>query len=140
MPAAQDLGLSTPARAPGSGAAQPPPATRAFPSAPRPGRGHPGRYVPLAVGCFALLLAALLPGYVYPRLAVLPQDPRLAQVQEGRDGTVMVVDTTSPAGAREVRGVDVRVVTYVSAATPDPPAGTVVWRLATTTTARGHGL
>ena len=102
---------------------------------------HPGRRLALLVcGCFALVLAALLPGYVYPRLAVLPGDPGQAQVQRGSGATVLVPDLDAPAGARVVRDVDVEVTTFVSEAPVDRPDGTVVWDLSTETSVGGHGL
>src|SRR5690242_12436522 len=58
------------------------------------------RHVPLAAGCFALFLAVLLPYFVYPRLAVLPADPRQTQVQTDPRGTVLMVDPAAPAGAK----------------------------------------
>jgi hypothetical protein len=95
--------------------------------------GRATRHVPLALGCFALFLAVLLPVFVYPRLAVLPDDPRATQVQTDPHGTVLVVDPSLPAGARVLEDVPVRVTTHVSEAPTAADDGSVVWRLATRT-------
>jgi len=99
------------------------------------------RHLPLALGCFAIVLAALLPTFVYPRLARLPDDPRQTQVLTALGATVLVPDTSAPAGARVVDDAQVRVTTYVSGA-PGELAfdGSVVWRLATTTRIEGLGV
>jgi hypothetical protein len=99
------------------------------------------RQLPLALGCFAVVLAVLLPTFVYPRLARLPADPRQTQALTARGATALVPDTSSPAGARVVENAQVRITTYVSGA-PGELAydGSVVWRLATTTRVQGFGV
>jgi hypothetical protein len=99
------------------------------------------RHLPLAFGCFAVVLALLLPTFVYPRLARLPADPRQAQVLTALDATVLVPDPSALAGARVVDDAQVRITTYVSGA-PGELAydGSVVWRLATTTRVEGFGV
>ena len=99
------------------------------------------RHLPLALGCFAVVLAVLLPAFVYPRLARLPADPRQTQVLTARGATVLVPDTSAAAGARVVENAQVRVTTYVAGA-PGELAydGSVVWQLATTTRVEGFGV
>jgi hypothetical protein len=99
------------------------------------------RHLPLAFGCFVVVLAVLLPTFVYPRLARLPADPRQSQALTARGATVLVPDTSSPAGARVVENAQVRITTIVSGA-PGELAydGSVVWRLATTTRVQGFGV
>ena len=98
------------------------------------------RHLTLCAGCFALLLAALLPLFVYPRLASLPADPQQTQVQESPSADVLVADPDSPAGARVVHDTPLRVTTHVSAAPGPVRDDSVVWLLATRVTAPGHGL
>jgi hypothetical protein len=97
--------------------------------------------IALATGIFALVLAVVLPFYVYPRLAVLPADPRQEQVQIATDATVLVPDPKVPAGARVVHGAGLRITTYVSAW---PGAATHgrsrIWQLSTEVMVEGHGL
>jgi hypothetical protein len=96
--------------------------------------------LPLCLGCFALVMALLLPLYAYPRMAVLPADPQQAQVQRASGATLLVPDLDAPAGARVVKNANVTVTTFVAAASDEPAPGTVVWELATSVRADGHGL
>ena len=89
-------------------------------------------WVCLATAGLSLGLALLLPTQVYPRLAVLPADPQVEQVQLGRGGTALVIDPSSATGVRTVRNVDVKLTTNVVAApggSSDPDS--VHWQLAT---------
>ncbi|MFI7589749.1 porin PorA family protein [Spongisporangium articulatum] len=88
----------------------------------------------LGAGVFLLVLAALLPFYAYPRLAVLPADPAADQVQRATDATVLVPDADAAAGARLVRHTPVAISTHVGADPGWHPEGTVVWQLATQVT------
>ncbi|GAA3383473.1 porin PorA family protein [Cryptosporangium minutisporangium] len=97
----------------------------------------------LGLGSFLLASAALLPLYVYPRVAVLPTDPQVEQVMTAEQATMLVVDATAPAGARELRNADVTVTTFVTAAPvaeDDVDADTVVWQFATEVTVAGRGM
>jgi hypothetical protein len=86
----------------------------------------------LAGAGLILGLAVLLPTQVYPRLAVLPADPRINQVQLGGGGTALVVDPSSASGVRRVHKAEVKITTNVVAApggSSDPDS--VLWQLAT---------
>jgi hypothetical protein len=129
---------AVPVRRPAAGGATTGDAAGAADSAPRRRRAL-ARYLPLCLGCFALALAALLPGYVYPRLAVLPADPQQAQVQYATGATILVPDADSAAGARVVEDADVTVTTFVAGAPVARPEESVVWDLSTEVEVAGRG-
>lgn len=94
----------------------------------------------LAVACLCLALAYLLPAQVYPRLAVLPANPDINQVQNAQHATALVPDLSSPTGVRLVRDTDLQITTHVTKA-PDHPLGdSVVWTLGTRTTVASYGM
>jgi hypothetical protein len=99
-----------------------------------------GAHLLLAVGCFAVVLAVLAPTYIYRQLAVLPLDPQRGVTLVGHDATATVPDTTQPHFVRTVRGTDVTVTNFVSAAPDGGDANTAVWLFATKVTATGAGL
>jgi hypothetical protein len=108
---------------------------------PRAGRwGRVAPHVCLAAGCFALVVAVLLPLFVYPRVAVLPADPQQGQRLVASDATVLVPDATSPTGARTLHDVGVTVDNYISGASTGSSGNSVVWQIATKFNVDGHGL
>jgi hypothetical protein len=95
-------------------------------------------------GIFLVVLAVLLPTVVYPRLAVLPLDPRSAQTAHGTGFTVFLPRSVADGGLRLYRNVGVTSKVWVtedrtSGARPaDSP--NVNWRVATTTSVDDVGL
>lgn len=95
----------------------------------------------LGAGAFLLVVAALLPLYVYPRVATLPADPQNEQILKGSGATVLWPDPEAPAGARVLTGVDVTVTNFVSAAPGvESPDGDNVWDIATQINVDGRGM
>ncbi|GAA3383638.1 DUF3068 domain-containing protein [Cryptosporangium minutisporangium] len=99
-----------------------------------------GRHLCLAAGCFALTAAVLLPLLVYPRLAVLPDDPQQGQTLTASDATVLVPDASAPAGARVLQDVDVTVENFISGAPSGRSGNSVVWQIATRFNVDGRGM
>src|SRR4051794_3121990 len=95
-------------------------------------------------GIFMIVLAVLLPTVVYPRLAVLPFDPRSAQVAHGTGFTVFLPRSVEDGGLRLYRNVGVTSKVWVTedrsngARPKDSP--NVNWRVATTTSVDEVGL
>jgi hypothetical protein len=87
-----------------------------------------------------LVLAVLLPWQVYPRMARLPADPQATAVLQSSDATVLLPDPDSSAGVGVVRGTNVSINTFVSAAAGESDGRSVVWNLASTVMVEGHGL
>jgi Porin PorA len=104
------------------------------------GRGGLVGYLCLALACLCLALAYLLPAQVYPRLAVLPADPKISQVQIAQHATALVPDLSSATGVRLVRDTRLQVTTYASQAPQRGTGRSVVWTLGTRTTVEGHGM
>jgi DUF3068 family protein len=92
----------------------------------------------IAAGVFALALALLLPLFVYPRLALQPDDPAVMQVQTTSDGTALIPDLKAKAGAVVRTGIPITIKTYISqnrGQVAEP--GSVVWTLGTRVVADG---
>ena len=98
----------------------------------------------VGTGIFLVVLAVLLPTAVYPRLAVLPLDPRAAQTARGSGFTVFLPRSVEDGGLRLYRDVGVTSKVWVTedrsqgARPPDSP--NVNWRVATSTSVDGVGL
>jgi hypothetical protein len=98
----------------------------------------------VGTGIFLVLLAVLLPTVVYPRLAVLPLDPRAAQTAHGTGFTVFVPRSEEEGGLKVYRDVGVTSKVWVTedrsqgARPADSPSAN--WRVATTTTVDEVGL
>jgi hypothetical protein len=136
------MSATTAPRAPWTGSRTPVAVRRDDPAAVRSPSRRPGLAVALVgAACFALLLAALLPLWVYPRLVQLPMDPQENEVQTAANATVLVPDLKAAAGARVIHGARVSITTFVSAPkVGDFGPGTAVWLLATRVNVAGHGL
>ncbi|GAA3382557.1 DUF3068 domain-containing protein [Cryptosporangium minutisporangium] len=119
-----------PAPAPGIGTGEPPRSRRLLRSA------------LLGLGIFLLVVGILLPLYVYPRLAVLPDDPQTEQVLQATGATVLMPDAKAPAGATVLTGVDVTVTNFVSKArdTDGSDDDSVVYDVATQIEVEGRGM
>src|SRR5690348_4032709 len=61
----------------------------------------------VGAGIFLVVLAALLPTVVYPRIAVLPADPRTLQIAHGSGFTVFLPRSVADGGLKLYRDVDV---------------------------------
>jgi hypothetical protein len=98
----------------------------------------------VGTGIFLVVLAVLLPTVVYPRLAVLPFDPRASQTVHGTDFTVFMPRSAADGGLKLYRGVDVTSRVWVTEETGSGPrpadSPNVNWRVATTTSVDGVGL
>ena len=98
----------------------------------------------VGTGIFLVVLAVLLPTVVYPRLAVLPLDPRAAQTAHGTGFTVFVPRSEEEGGLKLYRNVGVTSKVWVTedrsqgARPADSPSAN--WRVATTTTVDEVGL
>ncbi|SHN46542.1 DUF3068 domain-containing protein [Cryptosporangium aurantiacum] len=100
------------------------------------------RSVLLGLGIFLLVVGILLPLYVYPRVAVLPEDPQTEQVLKAENATVLMADPSNPAGASVLTGVDVTATNFVSEARGVDGKGDndAVWDIATRIEVDGRGL
>jgi hypothetical protein len=98
----------------------------------------------VGTGIFLVVLAVLLPTVVYPRLAVLPLDPKAAQTAHGTGFTVFVPRSEEEGGLKLYRDVGVTSKVWVTEDRGDGtrPAGSpdANWRVATTTSVDGVGL
>jgi Porin PorA len=99
----------------------------------------------VGAGIFLIVLAVLLPTVVYPRLAVLPLDPRALQTAHGTGFTVFLPRSVADGGLRLYRNVGVTSKVWVtedrSASGPRPKdSPNVNWRVATTTSVDDVGL
>lgn len=98
----------------------------------------------VGTGIFLVVLAVLLPTVVYPRLAVLPLDPRASQTAHGTGFNVFVPRSEEEGGLKLYRNVGVTSKVWVTedrsqgARPADSPSAN--WRVATTTTVDGVGL
>lgn len=93
----------------------------------------------IVLGSFVLVIAALLPLYVYPRLTVLPDDPQNGTTLTASGATVLAPDASAPIGASVLKNANVTVETFVSGVSGGG-ANSVVWQIATQTLVAGHGL
>ncbi|GAA3383433.1 porin PorA family protein [Cryptosporangium minutisporangium] len=93
----------------------------------------------LVVGLALLVAALLLPLVVYPRVAVLPDDPGGPATSTARGATLLVPDRTSPIGLKEVRGLQLTSTTVMKPGPRPDDGDSVVWEMTTTTTAAGIG-
>jgi hypothetical protein len=91
----------------------------------------------IALGVFSLALAAFLPLYIYPRLAVMPDDPQQGSSLTASDATVLVPDATAPMGARVLQHQQLTSTTFVSGARQ---GDSVIWDFATQVFVKEHGL
>jgi hypothetical protein len=98
-----------------------------------------GIVVCFLLGINALLAALLLPLAIYPRVAVLPEDPAQRITTTTHGATLLVPDRAAPAGLREMKNAEVTSTTTVSKAPGQHPDGNVVWQISTTSTVRGIG-
>jgi hypothetical protein len=98
----------------------------------------------VGAGIFLIVLAVLLPTVVYPRLAVLPLDPRSAQTARGAGFTVFLPRSVEDGGLRLYRNVGVTSKVWVeedrSSGARPPDSPNVNWRVATTTSVDDVGL
>jgi hypothetical protein len=92
-------------------------------------------------GVFLLALAVLLPTVVYPRIAVLPADPRTARTAKGSGFTVLVPRSPEEGGFRVHRDAGVTSQLWVTADPGGSPGeNDVNWRVATSVSVDGAGL
>jgi hypothetical protein len=94
----------------------------------------------LGAGGFALAAAILLPLFVYPRLAVFPNDPQAEQVLTGTGATMLMVDPKAAAGATVVHDADVTVTNFISQAPTGSSGDSAVWQIATKVDVAGKGM
>ena len=98
----------------------------------------------VGAGIFFIVLAVLLPTVVYPRLAVLPLDPRSAQTARGTGFTVFLPRSVEDGGLRLYRNVGVTSEVWVeedrSSGARPPDSPNVNWRVATSTSVDDVGL
>ncbi|MFI5952692.1 DUF3068 domain-containing protein [Cryptosporangium sp. NPDC051539] len=130
----------------------PPPSTPAAPpTQPLPARAYASgepprphrilRSVLIGLGVFFLVVAVLLPLYVYPRVALLPSDPQQQQQLRATGAKILMPDANDPAGARLLEDVDVTVTNYMAKAPDaDDSDDNNVWDLATEISVPGHGM
>lgn len=103
-------------------------------------RSRLGGGIVVLIGCFVLVLAALLPLYAYPRVAQLPDDPQDGTTLRATGATMLVPDLKSPTGATVLQDAKVQVSTFASGV-PDAAYGdSVAWEIASRTSVEGHGL
>jgi hypothetical protein len=106
---------------------------------PRRGRRLTGSVL-VALGFTVLVVTALLPWYVYPRVAALPDDPQDGSTLTATGASMLVPDPASSTGARVLTNADVRITTFVSGIPAEARGDSVSWRIATQTFVDGHGL
>lgn len=87
----------------------------------------------VALGVAFIGLAVALPGYVYPRVAKMPVDPRTTIVATGSGVDVLLLRGTDEGGIRPELGKDVVVTRYITGDTgrqgPKPGPDDVLYRL-----------
>lgn len=94
----------------------------------------------IVAGTFVLVIAALLPLYVYPRMAVLPEDPQNGTMLIASGATILAPSASAPLGASVLTNANVTIETFVSGVPGGPGRNSVVWQIATQTFVAGHGL
>jgi hypothetical protein len=91
-------------------------------------------------GVYWIVMAFLLPLVVYPKVAVLPLDPKATQIMHGTGFNVLVPRSADQGGLKVYRNVPVTVQVFVSADDSQPrpnDSPNAFWRIATTTSVDG---